>query len=268
MTSNMQEITLYDLAGSTNTCYSPHTWQARSVSLHVLSAGYSNHFRMALNYKKIAFKTIWLDLINIKPTLSKLGSTPTRLFGQPEQVYLVPVITHGKPPKLVQDSWDIIAYLDATFPDTPQLIPKGMNALLTMYDNHVREKVTMAMFPLLMMPTMRFISEEDHAYFRESRERWLGMKLEDACPPENREAQWKKVKDGLDGLAEILDKNGEGCFFVLGDRVSKGDMTLLALFCWLEKLDKSAWETLMTWGNGRWARLWAASEDWRRETTD
>lgn len=202
--------------------------------------------------------------MDIKPTLSSLGTKPNFFFGN--SVYTVPVIIHGELPKIVQESWDIIEYLDTTFPDTPQLVPKGTKALLTVYDNYVKDKITMTVFTMIVLPTFNFVTEKDKAYFRESREKWLGAKLEDVCPPEKKEAQLTKLKDGLDQIAKMLDKNGEGGIFVLGDRASKGDFTLVGIFCWLKAVDEDSWKTLMTWGDGRWSRLWAASEEWRLGT--
>lgn len=50
------EIVLYDLACTKNVCFSPVVWR----------------IRLMLNYKRIAYRTIFLELPDIEPTLKKL----------------------------------------------------------------------------------------------------------------------------------------------------------------------------------------------------
>lgn len=50
------EIVLYDLACTKNVCFSPVVWR----------------IRLMLNYKRIAYRTIFLEFPDIEPTLKKL----------------------------------------------------------------------------------------------------------------------------------------------------------------------------------------------------
>lgn len=50
------EIVLYDLASTKNVCFSPVVWR----------------IRMMLNYKKIPYKTVFLEMPDIEPTLKEL----------------------------------------------------------------------------------------------------------------------------------------------------------------------------------------------------
>lgn len=50
------EIVLYDLACTKNVCFSPVVWR----------------IRMMLNYKQIPYKTIFLEMPDIEPTLKEL----------------------------------------------------------------------------------------------------------------------------------------------------------------------------------------------------
>ena len=60
------EIVLYDLACTKNECFSPAVWR----------------IRMLLNYKKVPYKTIFLEFQDIAPTLEGLYaySFPSVLF--------------------------------------------------------------------------------------------------------------------------------------------------------------------------------------------
>lgn len=50
------EIVLYDLACTKNVCFSPVVWR----------------IRMMLNFKQIPYKTIFLEMPDIEPTLKEL----------------------------------------------------------------------------------------------------------------------------------------------------------------------------------------------------
>jgi hypothetical protein len=58
MTTNPEpEIVLYDLACTKNICFSPAVWRVR----------------LLLNYKRIPYKTIFLEFPDIEPTLKQLS---------------------------------------------------------------------------------------------------------------------------------------------------------------------------------------------------
>jgi hypothetical protein len=50
------EIVLYDLACTKNVCFSPAVWR----------------IRLMLNYKRVPYKTTFLEFPDIEPTLKKL----------------------------------------------------------------------------------------------------------------------------------------------------------------------------------------------------
>jgi hypothetical protein len=55
-TQTEPEIILYDLACTKNICFSPTVWKIRLI----------------LNYKKILYKTVFLEFPDIEPTLKEL----------------------------------------------------------------------------------------------------------------------------------------------------------------------------------------------------
>jgi len=207
---------------------------------------------------------------DVKPTMQKLGTKPIITPRDPNGVYLVPVLKDETTPgdtKIIQDSFEIIAYLDKAYPDRPALFPKGSKALFDLFEMHVKEKIFMAILPIVMLPMLTYFDERDGAYVRETRERWFKTKLEDMCPtPEKRQECLTKTREGFDGLARIFDRNREGSHLIMGDKLSKGDLVLIGAFAWIGELDKDAFEQIMTWSDGRWERLWVASEEWRENT--
>lgn len=200
--------------------------------------------RLALNYKRLPFKTVWLNMVDIKPTMQRIGASPTVLSVEPDGVYTVPVL------------------VDASHPERP-IFPEGTKALLTLFYDHFQQKFFPVLLPLLLPRTLPFLAECDHAYFRETRERWLG-RLEDMCPTAaKREEQLQKLKEELNAMDKLLSKNGEGNELVVGRQVSRGDFMLVSLFVWLGTLDPEGWERVKTWNEGRWERLWKRTEEWR-----
>ena len=57
----MAEIVLYDLASTQNVCFSPIVWRIRLI----------------LNYKQIPYRTVFLELPDIEPTLKALYAFPS-----------------------------------------------------------------------------------------------------------------------------------------------------------------------------------------------
>jgi hypothetical protein len=55
-TTAQSEVVLYDLVCTKNTCFSPVVWK----------------IRLMLNYKKINYRTIFLEFPDIEPTLKEL----------------------------------------------------------------------------------------------------------------------------------------------------------------------------------------------------
>jgi glutathione S-transferase len=228
--------------------------------------------RLALNYKKLPFKTVWLHMPDIKPAMQKLGTNPIITPQEPNGLYVIPVLKDETIPgeaKIIQDSFEIIAYLDKTYPDRPALFPEGSKALFDLFDVHVKEKILIRIFPIVIIPMLAYLDERDRIYFREARERWFKTKLEDmmCSTPERRQECLTKAREGFDGLAKIFDRNGKGSHFIMGDKLSKGDLVLIAVFAWIGELDKDAFEQMLTWSDGRWGRLWVASEEWRENKT-
>jgi len=245
-------LTLYDLAcAAGHKPFSPYTWQVR----------------LTLNYKRLPFKTIWLDFVDIKPRLKSIGASPTRFPLESEDgMYTVPVLvdtSNPASPTVISGSLAIAEYLDERYPERP-IFPRGTKALQALYTTHLEEKVFGLLVPILIPKTLSFISERDKGYFRETRERWLGTKLEDICPTEAKSNELlEKLKEEFDVLAKLLDENGEGTVLVLGDQVSRADFVLIGLFAWMRTLDPTSWEKVKTWNEGKWENLWRRSEDWR-----
>src|SRR5271166_3675287 len=91
--------------------------------------------------------------------------------------HFVPIIEHDE--TVVHDSWSIACYLEDHFPDGPTLFGgaagRGVARLVNIWSDTV---LGPAMRPLVYADFIRVIDPGDRAYFRSSREKQLGMTLE------------------------------------------------------------------------------------------
>ena len=143
-------IQLYDLAGAEDDRrFSPYCWRVK----------------MALMHKGLPFETIpWR--YTEKDRIAFTGSTT------------VPVIVDGK--RAVYDSWEIAVYFDEAYPSRPGLFEGSESRALSLVMNHWAVRSLHA--PLLraiLADLYGHVHEMDRAYFRETREKRLGGRLED-----------------------------------------------------------------------------------------
>ncbi|KAJ7361066.1 hypothetical protein DFH08DRAFT_843065 [Mycena albidolilacea] len=235
----MSIITLYDIA-------STHPGQAWSPS--------TAKARYALNYKGIAHKTVFLEYSEIEPLCKKLGAKPT---SQTSPQYTFPVIHDPATGTVVSDSIEIARYLDATYPNTPRLIPEGTAALH--YAFTAAFEATLPPFMHYTLPaSLPFLNPASQDYFRQTREELFGgRRLEDVTPIGNEHTvMWEKVKDAFGQVDGWIRKNGAESKYFMGDTICYADVTVAGFLRWGRKvLGKDRWEEIMTWHEGRWANL-------------
>ena len=142
-------IKLYDLTGAEDDRrFSPYCWRVK----------------MALMHKGLAFETIpWR--FTEKDVIAFTGSKT------------VPVIVDGK--QAVYDSWEIALYLDEAYPSRPGLFEGTESRALALFLQHWAVRSLHApLLRVILLDLYRHVHEKDQAYFRESREKRLGGKLE------------------------------------------------------------------------------------------
>src|SRR6516164_4798187 len=157
-------LTFYERVGFEGRRPSPFSWR----------------IRYALAHKGIDF--------DVHPVRFADVETIRRLSGQ----HLTPIIDDNG--KVTHETWDIANYLEHRFPDRPSLFGgaagKGMARFINLWSDMqlgpLLRRVIYADFPAILDPG-------DRAYFRSTRERDLGMSLEDACAdPERKLAAFSR----------------------------------------------------------------------------
>lgn len=142
-------IKLYDLAGAEEGHrFSPYCWR----------------IRMALEHKGLAYEALpWRFTEKDRIAFSKQGR--------------VPVIVDGE--RVVYDSWDIARYLDEQYPEHPSLFGDKAAEGPTILIKFWTERVLHPRIARIIVPDVfGALHEKDKAYFRESREKAFGCKLE------------------------------------------------------------------------------------------
>lgn len=136
----------------------------------------------------------------------------------------VPVLRDGD--HVVSDSFAIAEYLDTAYPERP-LMAGPQAAALT---NFVRQWAQITLTPIVMrgiMPELfAAVAEQDKAYFRESREKRFGKKLEEiAAPIEEVRAE---MKSALHPLRLALGSAPYLC----GNEPGFADYVVMGVFMW------------------------------------
>ncbi|KAH6897630.1 hypothetical protein BKA70DRAFT_1569965 [Coprinopsis sp. MPI-PUGE-AT-0042] len=227
-------ITFYDIEcpAPLRTC-SPNTWKTR----------------LSLNYKGIPYKTEWVDFPDIRAAYDKIGAKPSPGFtGEP--YYSLPLIKDDSTGVAIGESLTIAKYLDETYPDTPKLIPddEKQAALL--------KEVEGGLFAALAL-ILKQLHESGPFTPRGRGELQLS--------PEEREAQWGKVRQFFDALSTKLGGDGKHQWF-LGDTISFADFALCGMILTQKEMwgvDSKQWKDIMTWNGGKWAKFVDGLKDYQ-----
>ena len=153
--------------------------------------------------------------------------------------YTVPTIYDPKTKRVVTDSFAIAKYLDETYPDTPNLVPRGTAGLQEAYLEMVVSPLLNSTFPMYAYPVFEqcCMDEADREYVRKSREVWLGKKLEDiALKGEAFDAACMSFHASLDAIAQHASANGTNSLFITGVAPSHVDTAVVSILACILKI--------------------------------
>ncbi len=193
----MPQRILYDLAGAdAGVRFSPYCWR----------------IRMALLHKGLEFETVaWRFTDREAIAFSGQG--------------LVPVLVDGE--RVVHDSWAIADYLETRYPEAPSLFGGAAAQSVTRFVNEFSALVLGGGIARLIVSDIALvIHEKDRAYFRESREKRFGMRLEEVTA--GREAEVAGFRRSLEPLRRTLASQP----FFGGASAMYADYILFGAFQW------------------------------------
>ena len=191
-------IVLYDLLGDEDRRFSPFCWRTR----------------MSLYHKGLAFEEVTVGF-NEKDKIAFSGQS------------LVPVIVDkAKGDKVVSDSWQIACYLDEAYPAKPLFASEQARGLSQFLANWSGTTIHLGVAPMIMADLHARVRPVDQAYFRETREKRFGKKLEDIQI--GREQRLPAFRAALEPL-RMLVKQQE---FMCGAQPGYADYIVYGSFQW------------------------------------
>ena len=190
-------LKLYELVGAdASRPFSPYCWRTR----------------MALAHKGLTAESIpWR--FTEKSAIAPHGSEK------------VPVLLdHGRP---VADSWAIANHLEDSYPDRPSLFGgEGGRAMARMLNWWGDIAVIGGIFPLIVADIPKQLSEQDAAYFRQSREARFGKPLEQVMA--GRDAAVTNFRKSLEPMRQTLKTQA----FLGGEAPNYADYIVFGGFQW------------------------------------
>jgi len=243
MSQNM--ITLYDVPSTVPQPWAPNIWRIRFI----------------LNFKRLPYRTVWVDFSEVEATLKSLGAPPTAVRADGKQLYTLPVIIDTlrsrSQPTILSNAATIAEYLESSYPARP-VYPEGSRALQSLFVHFIQDVFAKPLLPILVPLSHQRLPERSQAHFPGQ------VNYQQLTGPQ-REQAWRAVKDQFDFLAALLDKNsgGDGDGVVaMGREVSYADFALCSVLIWIEKVSPhDGWSRVRQWHGGRWARLWERCKD-------
>jgi hypothetical protein len=161
-------------------------------------------------------------------------------------------------------------FLDKEFPETPRVVPDNTAALQSSFHRTVRDLMVWPIAPLIMATNIQKLDEKCVPYFRKTREKAFGMKLEEISPPgPKRDAVLQAALKQFSLLAEILNTNGPartGCW-VMGEEVGPtfADFAIGGILKWVNIMaDEEVWNAVSAWNGGRWKAHLDRLEPWSK----
>ncbi|KAF9820738.1 hypothetical protein IEO21_01181 [Rhodonia placenta] len=242
--SSSNVILLYDIPGNVaGKAWSPNTWKTRYT----------------LNYKGLPYKTIWVEYPDIAQVCKEIGATPTSTKEDGSPYFTLPAIYDPSTNTALSESARIARYLDKTYPGTPVLIPPETDAFHAAFQEALQRLVLQNISPLMLPPTCLQLNPPSHVYFRETRERMYGKKLEEFTPVGPiRDEHWQKVQDGYSRMSSWLTADGKDKLFFMGDKICYADISIAGWTVWMKLVlgpDSAEWAAIKAWDGGRWSRF-------------
>lgn len=166
-------LQLYDLAGAElERRFSPYCWRVKLALMH-----------KALPFDTIPWRFTDKDMI----AFSGQGRVPVLIDGA----------------QAVSNSWTIATYLEDAYPDRPSLFDGEGGCAVTRFVNAWADSVLVGgILRLIVMDIFAHLDEKDRVYFRETREKRLGAKLESVSA--DRETNVLTFRKTLEPIRTVL----------------------------------------------------------------
>ncbi|KAG1725486.1 uncharacterized protein EDB91DRAFT_1239813 [Suillus paluster] len=200
--------------------------------------------RFALSYKHLPFVTVWVEFSDIHIAMKAIGAKPNKRQDGSD-LYTVPVLNDPNTGALITDSFEIVSYLEKTYPDKP-IFPNNSEPLISVFDSAYVD---------LIRPAARFIivryaeilSPASAKFVIQARTADFQVPWDEFSPEgpkrSNTVYEWYQKSDGK---------------WIMGDTFSYAD---IIVGCWLlmlkRLLKEGEWARISSWNGGKWAQVLA-----------
>jgi len=237
---SLMTIILYDLPSVVpGSAFAPNPWKARAV----------------LNYKRIPYRTEWLEFVDVAGLRKKPGIKPTSQRKDGSPFYTLPAIHDPSTGVYIADSFAIAEYLEKTYPDTPSVFPDNTVGIQKTFEPAFLQNIS-SLWPFIIPAVYDKVNPVSKEYFRRTREILFGKKLEEILPTGNdRTEGWASFKKGMDTIHSYLILTDNKGPYMLGDKISWSDLVLFSFLYWMKLIwgeDSQEWKDIASWNGGRW----------------
>ncbi|MBL6928288.1 MAG: glutathione S-transferase N-terminal domain-containing protein [Rhodospirillales bacterium] len=189
-------INVFELVGADDRRFSPYCWRTRFA---------------------LAIKGLDAEFIPMQFTQKHL----IEFSGQDR----VPVLVDGE--TCVHDSWAIALYLDRAYADRPSIFGDVANVGILRFLNMWTDRVVMrGIMPMIIQDIFEHIDPADQAYFRQSREKTWGGRIEDIH--KERDTRLVGFRKSLEPLRATLAEQP----FLSGANAGYADCLVFSAFQW------------------------------------
>lgn len=220
----------------------------------------------ALNFKGLPYKTVWVEFPDIEAVAKEIGAKAIyESDGAP--LYTLPMLFDHTANVAVTDSWNIAKYLDDKYPETDACLPRETVALQKAFQMTVESKLQWNVLLYTVMQTHSQMNPRSGEYWRRTREKMFGKKLEEVGPEgsEARELAWKNILDLLSEVDLWMRDNEQGTVFVCGKEPTFADFVVGSHLTWMKRVlgaQSAGYQELMVVNDGRWALLVEGLNKW------
>ncbi|KZV74162.1 hypothetical protein PENSPDRAFT_573392 [Peniophora sp. CONT] len=231
-------IVLYDAPNATPESWAPNMWRVRFI----------------LNYKRLPYRTVWVEFHDVERALRSINAPPTATGRDGRPVYTLPALVDPSRspsnPVILCNPNMIAEYLEVTYPARP-VYPPGSRALQSIFVQYLMDVVLQPLLPIMVPLTYSRLPAHVRQHFRGG----------PSIPSGPHRAQaWEAARVRFDQFAAMLEKNnaGDGDGVVaMGRELSYADFVLVSVLMWINRVSPDdGWIQVCQWSGGRWARLW------------
>jgi glutathione S-transferase len=211
--------------------------------------------RYVLNFKKLPYKTVYLEFPELKDVLQAAGVPPiTTKSG--DIFYTSPSIVDDATGAAISDSFKIAEYLDKQYPDTPKAFPPGSKGLQAAFYEQF-DSIFSGFVPLMMPQVPDVINLASREYYFDTRPKIFGKPWDQLRPVgEELDKTWRNTKGFFDSMDKWYEESGGP--YLMGNAPSFADFAVGAFLVAVKMVngeDSEEWGKISTWHDGRWFKL-------------